>query len=850
MKWHAAPLPIESHLPALRNILSEHRCAVLSAPPGAGKTTFVPLALVDEPWLEGKKIILLEPRRLAARAAAGRMAALIGEPVGQTIGYRMRLDRRVSAVTRIEVVTEGLLTRLIQSDPELKDVGLVIFDEFHERSIHADTGLALCLDIQEGLRETLRLLVMSATLDTQAVSRLLRGAQAICAVGRQFPVETLWLGGQIESRPVGRVCDAVLKALSEEPGDMLVFLPGVREIRQTCNRLAEIITSDEVMIIPLHGGLSAADQDRAMLPAPPGKRKIVLATSVAETSLTIEGVRIVIDSGLMRVPRFDVGAEMTRLATVPVTRDTAEQRRGRAGRTGTGVCYRLWSREIHNGLGEHGGPEILNVDLTSLALELALWGVTKPEVLHWLNPPPAAAYNRAQLLLEKLGALDPSGRVTPHGREISDFGIHPRLGHMIRRADVLGMGKAACLLAALLTERDFLHFSPGHSDADIRLRMHVLDAFGRKDSRGAAEAGKMGATVDAVICRRIRQTAAQLARRLKSPTVKDVRDTPGLLLALAYPDRVAGRRSGSKPRFLLSNGRGARLADSDPLSAENFLVAPLLSGTEQDATIFLAAPISLEDIETQFKGELRSREDIAWNHREQAVTSAGQVLLGKLVLKEYPILRPDPEKSVSAMCEGILRMGLDALPWTRELRAWQARIMMIKQLPGEAENWPDVSNTGLSEDLPGWLSPFLVGITRREHLQRLDLSTALHRLLPRHLRHALNHLAPTHLEVPSGSRIPIDYTAGDVPVLAVRLQEMFGATKTPCIADGRIPLLLHLLSPAGRPVQVTRDLKSFWRHTYHAVKKDLLGRYPKHHWPDDPLAAEPTRHAKRKKQTS
>jgi ATP-dependent helicase HrpB len=846
MKTADASLPIEVHLPEIKHILQAHRNAVLAAPPGAGKTTRVPIFLLSEEWLTGRKIILLEPRRLAARAAARRMAYMMNEPVGQAVGYRMRLERKVSAATRIEVVTEGVLTRLIQNDPALTGVGLVIFDEFHERSIHADTGLALCLDSQEGFRPDLRLLVMSATIDTKSISGLLGNAPVIQVQGRQFPVETRYRPGSAALSPAASATDAVLRVLREESGSMLVFLPGVREIRQVCERLARAQLDSSVVLAPLYGGLPGKLQDLAIEPAPANMRKIVLSTSIAETSLTIEGIRIVIDSGLMRVSRFDVGSGMSRLITLPVNRDTAAQRRGRAGRLEPGICYRLWPEERHRMLPAHGSPEILNTDLTPLALELAAWGISDPARLSWLDSPPAAAFNQAGMLLTWLGALDNQGRITGHGKQLSGLGLHPRLGHMICKAKPLGLGGLACELAALLEEKDILFLPPGQRDADLRLRVAELRSLGTGSPDMASQNDAAGLSVDIAACRRAWKTANQLKTRLNCRGPQSPLDACGLLLAFAYPDRIACRRPGETLRYRLSNGKGAYFADTEPLSAEGYLVAASLDGEQQEAKIFLAAPVSVETLTGYFDEQITEQSQIIWDHGSQAVKARRKILFGKAVLKDFPLPKPDPSRIALALCDGIRQEGIRMLPWTQPLRAWQARVLLLRRLNAAGMEWPDVSDETLKNTLEDWLLPYLDGFTRGEHLRRMDLSSALFASLSWKHRQGLEMLAPTHFTVPSGSRIPIDYTAGETPVLSVRLQEMFGATETPAIAAGKLPLLIHLLSPAGRPVQITRDLKSFWAHAYHEVKKDLMGRYPKHHWPDDPLTAQATNRVKKR----
>jgi ATP-dependent helicase HrpB len=832
-------LPITSVIPDVKSLLASGRNLVLSAPPGSGKTTGVPPAILSEPWLAGQKIIMLEPRRIAVRAAAAQIARMLNEKVGETVGYRIRMESMVSRATRIEIVTEGILTRYIQNDPGLTETGLIIFDEFHERSIHADLGLALSLDVQRGLREDLRILVMSATLDTEAVSRVLGDATVVKGEGFMFPVEIRHAPSAITQDPCRNTTAAVMKAVREETGSILVFLPGAREIRSVHRRLSEAGLGHDIMIAPLYGALGRHAQDMAIQPAPAGRRKIVLATDIAETSLTIEGVSVVIDAGLMRVPRFDVRSAMTRLATVPVTRDSADQRAGRAGRLGPGICFRLWSREIHDTLLARSTPEILSTDISPLALELAAWGVKDPNQLSWLDPPGDAAFNQATDLLRDLGALDSHGNITGHGRQMSAMGLHPRLSHMVLTAQRFGMVALACETAAILGERDFLNRGPDGRDSDLRLRIDVLRALA--DHGHAQHQG-----MDAALCRMIRKTADQLKSRLGCTTDTGSVDDLGIVLSFAYPDRISSRRPGDLPRYLLANGRGACFPYHEPLSAEDYLVLADLDGAEPESVIFLAAPVTFEELSKYCPDRIIERQFIEWDRRSQSVLSRSQVLVGKAVLKDIPLQEPDPDRVADAMCEGIRQMGLESLPWTKQLRAMQNRVLLMKPAAAENMDWPDFSDEGLLSTLEKWLRPFLYAITRATQLSRIDLSSALFSLLTWQQRNALDRLAPTHFTVPSGSRIPIDYSNMDAPVLSVRLQEMFGAIETPAIAGGAVPLLLHLLSPAGRPVQVTRDLKSFWQTTYFDVKKDLKGRYPKHHWPDNPLEATPTNRAKKR----
>ena len=842
-------LPIDPVLPALLEALDRRGTAVLQAPPGAGKTTRVPLALLEAGWLKGRKILVLEPRRLAARAAARRMASMLGEAVGETVGYRVRLDTKIGPKTRIEVVTDGLFLRQLQEDPELPAVGAVLFDEFHERGIDSDLALALVQEARGALRDDLRLVVMSATLDAAPVATLLADAQGPAAMvtseGRAYPVETRHLDAPAQgTRIEDAVAAAVRRALREEPGNALVFLPGVGEIRRVQSLLDQSDLGPNTIIAPLYGDLSADAQDRAISPTPPGQRKIVLATSIAETSLTIEGIRIVVDSGLMRVPRFDPRGGMTRLATVKVSQASAEQRRGRAGRLEPGVCYRLWPEATHKALAPFTTPEIEDADLAPLALELAVWGVSDPATLSWLDQPPAAAMAQARELLTGLGALDKSGAITPHGRRMAGFGVHPRLAHMMLAGKAMGQGALACLVAALLGERDIVRSQPGFRDADLRLRVDLL----RGEERGGQGAAR-GLSVDRGSAQQAVKQARQWRRQL-GVRDDDAMDSNavGILVALAYPDRIGQRRPGGQPggvaaQYRLSGGRGAYFQQAEPLSAEEWLAIADLDGAARESRIFLAAPVTLADLEESFADDIRSETIVAWDAREQMVLARRRRMLFALILKDEKLAKPPAEAMTAAMIEGIRALGPACLPWTDELRKWRTRVMFLRSREGDAHDWPDLSDAALMDGLEEWLAPFLDGVSRRAHLERIDLSSALRALLPWELRTRLDAEAPTHVEVPSGSRIPIDYD-GDEPVLAVRLQEMFGLAETPRIAGGRVPLLLHLLSPARRPVQVTRDLASFWANAYKAVKADLKGQYPKHYWPDNPLEAEPTARAK------
>lgn len=818
--------PIDAVLPQLLGTLRHHSNAVLQAPPGAGKTTRVPLALLDEAWLQGGRIIMLEPRRLAARNAAHFMAASLGEPVGGQVGYRVRLDSQVGPETRIEVVTEGILTRMLQDDPTLEGVGLVIFDEFHERSLQADLGLALCLESQAALRPDLKLLVMSATLDGAATARALGDAPVISSAGRSHPVALNYRplpARASRQQLLQHVCAVTLEALDQEDGSALVFLPGAAEIRQVEQRLRNSNLGTEVLIAPLYGELSLADQERAIRPPPPGQRKVVLATNIAETSLTIEGIRLVIDSGLARQPRFEPGTGLTRLETVNISQASAEQRRGRAGRLEPGVCYRLWP-EGQARL-DHSSAEILEADLAPLALELARWGCRDPAQLTWLDPPPAASYQQAQALLRQLDAIDASGRITPHGQAMAALPLHPRLAHMVLRGEALGAGTLACQLAALLSERDPLRRSD-EQDSDLHSRLSLLQDPQRAKGHGLG---------------RIQQAARQLQRQLGVGAGDLDLELAGVLLGFAYPDRIAQRRPGSAGRYRLANGRGAAFATHQALANAPWLVIAALAAGQAEARIFLAAAIDQDQIETHFATLIEAHTEVAWDPREQAVRARRQRRLGALILTDQPWSDADPERICSALLQGIAETGLQCLPWDRRSRQWQQRVQFLHRL--EPTEWPDVSDAALGASLAQWLGPFLTGMSRLSHLSRLELQAALDALLPWPQQRRLEELAPTHMTVPSGSRIALDY-ANDPPVLAVRLQEMFGAGDTPTIAGGRVRLLLHLLSPAQRPLQVTQDLEGFWAGSYAEVRKEMKGRYPKHYWPEDPRQAAPTRHAK------
>jgi ATP-dependent helicase HrpB len=836
--------PIVEALPRLRAALRVHPNAVLEAPPGAGKSTVVPLALLDEPWLAGgQRILMLQPRRIAARAVARRLAQLAGSEPGQLVGYRTRLESRVSAATRIEVVTEGILARRLQGDPALEDVGCVIFDEFHERNLQSDLGLALALDAQRHLREDLRLLVMSATLDGAAVARALGSEGSVRSEGRAYDVATHYsapapTGVNRWPEPIEqRAARVTLRALAADPGDALVFLPGAAEIRRCCDAIAAGAGDSRLLVLPLYGDLDAAAQDAALRPAAEGRRKVVVATNIAETSLTIEGVRIVVDSGLERRQRFDPNTGMSRLETVSISRASADQRRGRAGRLSTGNCYRLWSESTHASLAAQVAPEILEADLAPLALELACWGARDPSALTWLDPPPASTFTQALELLQRLEAIDGRGQATALGRRMASLGTHPRLAHMIERGASLGLGELACDIAGLLSERDPLRTQGAPRDPDLRHRIDVL--------HGAP--APPGLSIDRRALPQIQRSRDLFARRLphdgRNARVQLGRDEAvGVLLAFAYPDRIGRARDGDSGRYLLSQGRGASLPGPSALARSEFIVAAEIDAGDRDARLYLAAPLERELLERHFPALIEERDEVAWDSRAGAVVARHVRRLGALVMDERPLRGGDDAATRAAMLAGIRELGLAALPWTKELQQWRARVRLLHEAatPEQAAEWPDVSDIALLATLEDWLAPWLDGVTRRDHLARIDLRGALHGLLDWNHQRRLDELVPTHLTVPSGSRIAVDYS-GATPALAVRLQEVFGWMESPKLAGGRVPVTLELLSPARRPVQVTRDLASFWAKGYLEVKKELKGRYPKHYWPDDPYAATPTR---------
>ncbi len=824
--------PVEETFADLRLSLLQGNKVVLEAPPGAGKTTLVPLLLMGEGWLEGRKIIMLEPRRLAARMAAQRMADLLGEKVGETVGYRIRQERKISSRTRIEVVTEGILTRQIQNDPELDGVGVVIFDEFHERNLQGDLGLALCLESQEALRDDLRLLVMSATLDGQGISDFLGQAPRITSHGRSYNVETRHLPRPADLFSLPEAASrAVRQAVREESGSLLVFLPGEGEIRKVQALLDQHFAHDtNILIAPLYGALPAAQQQAAIRPCAQGARKIVLATTIAETSLTIEGIRVVVDCGFKRVSRFDPARAMSRLETVRISKASAEQRKGRAGRLEAGVCYRLWPQAETQALAEREEAEILHSDLAPFALELAAWGVKSPSDLRLLDQPAHRAFALAQDLLVKLGALSQDFNLTDHGRQVMALGMHPRIAHMVLQACENAPEDAvlACDIAAILNDGPLFK---GRRECDLR---DSLSLFHGENAKGQIAKGAL---------HRARQTSKELQKRLGvgKNRVAGVLET-GRLLALAYPDRIAKRRSSDQPDYLLSAGMGVRLPEHDSLMGEEYLVVAHMDASKAQGRIFSAAPLSLQEIETDFADLIEEIDEIGWDKRTQAVKAERVRKLGAIALQVKPLASVSAEQRCLALCYGIRQMGIGVLPWTADCEALCQRLECLRELD---DSWPAGDADSLLNDLENWLMPFLNGCSRIEHLKKVDLQTALLSRMDWGQQQRLAELAPTHYCVPSGSYVRLDYSNPLKPVLSVKLQEMFGEPQTPTINQGRISLQIHLLSPAGRPLQVTEDLASFWKNGYDSVKKEMRGRYPKHPWPDDPTQAIATRKTKR-----
>lgn len=823
-------LPIYQALPELKSKLAQHNILILQAPPGAGKSTVLPLELLHETWLKGQKIIMLEPRRLAARSVATRLASLHGESVGETIGYRVRFENKTSKNTRIEVLTEGILTRMIQQDNSLEEVGLVIFDEFHERSLHADLALALCRESQQVLREDLRILIMSATLDGEKLSTLLGNAPIVTSQGRQYPIQTLYLGND-DSLPIWqRMVIAIKKALREQEGDILCFLPGTGEILRTVELFEKELNPSQALVLPLYGDMSPEEQQRAILPDPSQKRKIVLATSIAETSLTIEGVKVVIDSGLSRVPLYDSRSGLSRLETVRVTQDAADQRAGRAGRLGPGLCYRLWSEGTQQQLIHHRTPEILEADLAPLLLELASWGVQEPSSLTWLTPPPTSAIKQATEVLQTLKAVN-EGKITLQGKEILALPTHPRIAHLLMEARRRGWLGLATDVAAILEERDPL---PKDTGANLALRVEALRKWRKKEYVKA----------ERNILERIDRLAVSWRKifRIEADTSMPNYEQIGFLIATAFPERVAKQKENDLQRYRLANGRIAKLPDLDDLDREEWLAISQLDAGGKEGKIFLAAPVNIKDLEPL----LKERRTVTWDSQKGQLIARKELCFGEMMVSSSPLDHVPEEERVAILCKAIQQEGVSILLWTESLLAWQARLGCVKHWRPE-EEWPDVSTKNLLASVEEWLAPFVLSVRRREDFKKLEIESLVKGLLPWELAQKLEIIAPEKISVPSGFDIPLQYfNDGRDPVLSVRLQEMFGLLDTPTVNQGRTKVLLHLLSPGYKPVQVTQDLKSFWQNIYPEVRKELRVRYQKHSWPEDPWSAQAVRGVKKR----
>ncbi len=821
--------PVLDILPNLKQALSENRIVVLQAPPGAGKSTILPLQLLDEPWLNSRKMIMLEPRRLAAKSVAERMADLREEDVGKSVGYRVRFDTKVSDATRIEVVTEGILTRMIQTDNSLEGIGLVIFDEFHERSLHADLALALSIQIRQVLRDDLRLLIMSATIDAEQISSAVAGAQVITSLGKQFPVDRQYQKTDSESRIENTMSAAINRAMRDSQGDILAFLPGVAEIRRTQQQLEEVGIGAQVL--PLYGELTFRQQQEAIVPSPSGRRKVVLATSIAETSLTIQGINIVIDSGLARVPKFDPRSGLTRLETLRVTKDAADQRAGRAGRLGPGVCYRLWTEATQRNLLPNRKPEIVEADLATMILELANWGVKDVNDISWITTPPSGAVSQAKTLLSNLGALNDHGGITPRGKEMLSLPTHPRISHLLLSAKNEKEKALVADIAALLEERDPMGKEAG---SDLGLRVEALRAWRRGEKT----------FLDRNVLERIERLSLNWRKLLKTQPDNERPggyDT-GRFLIEAYPERIAKQQSKQSLVYTLANGRVAKLPDHDPLMHEQWICASQLDAGQREGKIFLAAAVSGDDL---MKSAVESVA-VRWDEEREMVAAVVELRAGTLILKSRPAGKPDEELKNQVLLEVIRDKGLRILDWNEDAESVRARMQSL-QMWRKDEGWPDVSDENLVTTIEAWLTPYLTGVYKLSELKKLDMKTILTGMLLLDKQSRLDELVPPRMEVPSGSMIRINYfDDGRPPVMEVRLQEMFGLLETPSVNGGRTKVLLHLLSPGYKPVQVTQDLESFWQTTYHEVRKELRMRYPKHSWPEDPFTAKAVRGVKRR----
>jgi len=818
--------PVQEIVPQLKQQLAQHPIVILQAPPGAGKSTILPLMLLDEPWLKGQKMIMLEPRKLAARSVAHRMASLLEEEAGDTIGYRVRFESAVSTRTRCEVVTEGILTRMIQSDNTLEDIGLVIFDEFHERNLHSDLALALCHQVQQLVRDDLRILIMSATLEGEKISLLFNNAPIISSSGRQYPVTLHYMPVDKGAYIAPSTARIIRKALLEQQGDILTFLPGTADI----HRVVELLDTENsgASIHPLYGDLPFKKQQEAILPHPQGMRKVVLATSIAETSLTIEGITTVVDSGYARVPKFDPRSGLTRLETIRVTCDAADQRAGRAGRLGPGVCYRLWSEATHHTLQPTRQPEILEADLAPLMLELANWGIKNVDELTWITSPPAGAVNQASELLYQLGAIE-ENTITVRGKEMLKLPTHPRIAHMLLEGNELtGL---ATDVAAILEERDPLDKTLG---ADLSLRVELLRKW-RSGERVSA---------DRNVLDRIERLASSWRKifKIKVDNGMPVDSTVGKLLAEAYPERIARQQEKHSPRYKLANGRVVRLPDHDPLLREPWLAVAQLDSGSGEGKIFMAAPLLEDDL----LHRAVEKEVVIWNRDKGMISAVTEKRVGNVVLATKALAKIPDDLRIKILCDALREEGLQLLNWSETQDAWQARVMSLR-LWRKEEDWPDVSEENLLYTASTWLAPYLTAVTKRQDFNRLDVDSILAGILPWNLSNKLNQLAPSRLSVPSGSMIRLNYSiTGGPAVMEVRLQEVFGLLETPTVNEGRNKVLLHLLSPGYKPVQVTQDLKSFWQTAYHEVRKEMRMRYPRHHWPEDPWTAEAVRGVKGK----
>ncbi|MEZ5004163.1 MAG: ATP-dependent helicase HrpB [Chitinophagales bacterium] len=813
-------LPVKEIIPQLKEFLAKESTIILKAPTGAGKSTLVPIALLEEAWLNNQKILLLEPRRLAAKTIAMRMAELLGEPVGQTVGYRIRFENKVSNATRLEVLTEGILTRMLQDDNALEGVGLVIFDEFHERSIHADVAMALCRETQQVLRPDLRMLVMSATIDMPQLAAML-GASVMESKGRQFPVDIQYVGDSDEYVLPELAASVVKKAIQENEGDVLVFLPGEGEIKK-CAGLLQRSLPKGMQIHPLYGMLTSAQQYAAIMPDKEGRRKVVLATNIAETSLTIEGIKVVVDSGFERRARFDANSGLSRLETVQISKESADQRAGRAGRLSPGVCYRMWTLATHHRMEAQSTPEIEQADLCNLVLDMAQWGIVDAHQLTWVTPPPKGHLRQASQLLHALEALE-NNRITEHGRQLHRLPTHPRIAHMLLKAQELDLLPLATDIAPLLEERDPL---PPDTGIDINLRIEALRRF-RKEGSGNKR------------LKRIEKTAAQYRKMFDlSPENGSVNEfETGLLIAFAYPERIACARRGNNAQFQMANGKIAMAGHRDDLAHEAWLAVAHVADREGAGKIFMASPIDPKDLAPM----VRSKEVITWDTRKGGLIASKDMRIGSIVLQSIPLPDPDDDQLIQAICEAIEKEGQTLLNWDESVEQWQSRVMSLRKWNPKL-HWPNVSTETLLLTNSEWLSPYLNEVKKPEDLKKIDLKMVLHYSLPMELQQLLDQLAPERIEIPTGAKVKLQYHQdGSPPVLAVRLQDCFGLKKTPTVNNGQINVLMHLQSPGFKVVQVTHDLESFWRDTYFEVRKELKIRYHKHAWPEDPLTATPGR---------